>query len=178
MDKKKQKKNRFLKYVRPIALVLLLFALFKGVMILVLLIGLSLSLSYFLNAFKLRNIGIELVTFVAVLSAMKFGPWISLMATFVLITYHMVAGGFFGNYIIWVIPGYCIAAVISGFFPHLDIVTIGTFATLGINANNVLWTGLTSPGFLPKYMIYVITNVMFNIFLFTIFGRVVLLLMI
>ena len=79
----------------------------------------------------------------------------------------MVAGGFLGNYVLWVIPAYCVAALIAGFLPQISIVTLGITITIGINLNNVIFTALTSPGYLPKYLIFVITNILFNVLLFT-----------
>lgn len=164
---KKSKKKKYLKYVKIIAIFLLLFAIFKGVFLLVLLIGLSFTISFLVNHFPIRNLGIELVTFIAVLTGWKYGPLPALLITFVLITYHMIAGGFLGSYVLWVIPAYCVAAIISGFLPQIDITQLGIFMTIGINLNNVFFTAITSLGYLPKYMIFVITNVLFNILLFT-----------
>ena len=163
----KKKKKNYLKFIKIIALFLLLFAIFKGIFLLVLLIGLSLTISFLVNNFPIRNLGIELVTFIAVLTGWKYGPIPALLITFVLITYHMVAGGFLGNYVLWVIPAYCVAAIIAGFLPQIDITLLGIVITIGINLNNIFFTAITSPGYLPKYMIFVITNILFNILLFT-----------
>ncbi len=176
MDKSKKKK--LFNIVRIIAFALLLYLLFKGVALLVLLIALSFGLSFIINHLPIRNIGIELVTFIAVLSGLKYGPWISLIITFILITYHLVAGGFLGIYVLWVIPAYCLTAVISGFFPQADIIMLGSYATIAINANNLFFTAVTSPSFVPKYSLYVITNILFNLLLFSLFGNLFLLFMI
>jgi hypothetical protein len=176
VDKKyKLQLSRILKVV---VLLLILLLVFKKVLVLVILIGISLGLSFFVNNLNLRSFGIELVTLVAVLSGMKFGPWIAALLTFVLILYHLATGGFFGIYWFWVIPAYCLGAIISGFMPATDVSTLGTFVTLGINAVSILFTGLTTPGFLPRYMIYSVTNVIFNIILFSLVARPLLLLMI
>ena len=175
---KKEKKREILKIVRIIAVALLLLAIFKGVLILVILMGLSFSMSYIVNNFGLRKIGLELVTFIAVITGMKYGPWIALLITFILISYHIVAGGFLDTYILWVIPAYCLGGIIAGFLPHMDVVLLGILVTLGICGNNLFWTAMTSPGNIPNYMIYVVTNIMFNVFLFSVFGRIILLLMI
>ena len=163
----KKKKKKYFTYIKIIAVFLLLFALFKGIFLLVLLIGLSLAISFLVNNFPIRNLGIELVTFIAVLTGWKYGPWPALVITFILITYHMVAGGFLGSYVLWVIPAYCVAAIIAGFLPQIGITLLGIVITIGINLNNVAFTAITSPGYLPKYMIFVITNILFNVLLFT-----------
>ena len=168
---KKKQKRKLLNLIRIIAIILLLFAVFKGILVLVILIGLSLAMSYIVNNFGLRQLGLELVTFIAVLTGMKYGPWVAFGITFVLITYHLVAGGFMGNYVLWTIPAWSIAAIISGFLPQANIVSLGIYTTLAINANNVFFTAITRPTFLPTYLIYVITNIIFNIILFSIFGR-------
>jgi hypothetical protein len=117
-----------------------------------------------------------LVTFIGVISGLKYGPWVALGITFILITYHMVAGGFIDKYVLWVIPAYCLAAVISGFMPAADVVQLGIYATFAINISNSLFTILLNPTYLPRYLIYAATNIIFNILLFTFFGKPMLLL--
>ncbi|MFH2020440.1 MAG: hypothetical protein ABIJ34_03440 [archaeon] len=176
MDKKHKKLlSRALKII---AIIVLLFFIFKGLLVLFVLILLSLGLSFIINNLQIRSIGIELVTLIAVLTGMKYGPWTSCVLTFILILYHLATGGFFGPYWFWVIPAYCVAAIISGFMPAADISQLGFYITLGINFNNVLFTGITSPGFLPKYLPYAVTNALFNIILFSLLARPLLLLMI
>ena len=130
-------------------------------------------MSYIVNNFKLRNFGIELVTFIAVLTALKYGPLVSLVISFILILYHLAAGGFFGPYWFWVIPAWAVAGFICGFFQGADVVTVGIYATIGISLNNIIFTAIFSPTFLPKYMSFPITNIFFNIILFNIFGKFV-----
>jgi hypothetical protein len=173
----KEKKRRDLsKILRWVAIVLLLVVILRGFLLLVVLIGLSIAISFLVNNFPIRQLGIELVTFIAVLSGLKYGPWVALLVTFILITYHMVAGGFIGNYVLWVIPAYCVAAVISGFLPYAEVTELGIYATFAINLNNIFFTAITGPTFLPRYIPYAITNVIFNVFLFTVFGQPMLLL--
>lgn len=172
----KARKTQIYNIVRIIGIALLLLIIFKGVFLLVLLIGLSFSMSYVVNNLGLRKIGIELVTFVAVVAGLKYGPWVSLLITFVLITYHLVMGGFLDVYVFWVIPAYCLAAIISGFLPQADVVQLGIYASIAINANNTFFTAIRSPGYLFNYMIYVTTNIIFNVIVFTLFGKPMLLL--
>jgi hypothetical protein len=166
MDKKD--KDKIIHMVRLVAVFLLLLAVLKGILVLGILMALSFSMSYIVNKFKLRQIGIELVTFTSIIAGMRFGPLAGLIVALTLITYHLVAGGFLAAYILWVIPSQCIAGAIAGFFPDSNISQIGLYLTLGINANNVFFTGITSPTYLPKYMIFVITNILFNVFLFSV----------
>jgi hypothetical protein len=173
---KEKNKKKFSLILRGVILTLLFIFLMKGVAFLVILIALSIGLSFIINNFPIRDIGLELVTFIAVLSGLKYGPWVALGITFALIMYHMVAGGFMGNYILWVIPAYCLTALVSGFLPQADVTQLGIYATIAINANNLIFTGITNPGYVPRYMIYVTTNLLFNIFLFTFFGHAMLLL--
>ncbi len=172
----KDKKKKLFLIVRGITILLLLLLIFKGIAFLVIIIALSIGLSFIINNFPIRNIGLELVTFIAVLSGLKYGPWIALAITSILITYHLVAGGFLDKYVLWVIPAYCITAIISGFLPYADVVQLGIYATFAININNIVFTALSNPVYLPKYLIYVITNIIFNILLFTLLGRPMLLL--
>ena len=142
------------------------------------LVILSLAMSYVVNNYGLRQLGLELVTFIGVLSAIKYGPVTGLIVTFVLISYHMLAGGFIANYIFWVIPIYSLVVMLSGFFPTLGIRTLGTYATITINAISTIFTVITSPTYLPKYLPFAITNILFNIILFSILGTPLLLLLI
>ncbi|MCM2325075.1 MAG: hypothetical protein NDI94_01310 [Candidatus Woesearchaeota archaeon] len=175
---RKETKKRLIGYLKLIGIMALLFVIFKGIFILVVLIGLSLSMSYLVNQFKLRNFGIELVTLIAVLVGMKYGPISSLIITFILILYHLAAGGFFGTYWFWVIPSYCLAGVIAGFFQAEDISRLGFFLTLGINIVTSLFTAIATPGFLPKHLPFAVSNVIFNVILFNVLGKTLLLLLI
>ena len=176
MDKKTKK--QLTKIFRIIVIFALCLAIFKGIFVLVILILISLSMSFVVNNLNLRQFGFELVTFVAVLSGMKFGPIPALIISFILITYHMLAGGFFAPYLMWVLPAWSIAGLISGFFPAADISKLGLYITLGININSTFWTAITSPTYLPKFMIFVVTNIIFNFLLFSLLAKPILLLMI
>ena len=162
------KRNEIVTMIKFTAIILLLLVILKGIGILILLILLSFGISFIINNLQIKQIGIELVTLIAVLSGHKYGPWIALAITFILISYHIIAGGFFGNYILWVIPAYCLAALISGYLPFLDLTQLGIYVTLAINMINIFFTALTNPTYLPRYLPYPITNIIFNIFLFTI----------
>ncbi|AJF61661.1 TPA: hypothetical protein HA239_03780 [Candidatus Woesearchaeota archaeon] len=174
----KEKKKQLLNIARIVAIVLLLYVVLKGILVLSVLILLSLSMSYIINNYGLRQYGLELVTLVAVLTGVKYGPVPSLILTFILITYHMLAGGFFAKYVFWVIPAYTIAGFISGFFPATAVTALGLYATLGINISNTFFTAVTSPGYLFKYLPFAVTNVIFNVILFAVAARPLLLLMI
>jgi len=178
MKKQNQDKAQLVRIIRWIAVFVLLLAIFRGVFILGLLILASFSMSFVINNLNLRQFGFELVTLVAVLSGMKYGPLPALIISFILITYHMLAGGFFASYLLWVIPAWSIAGLVAGFFPAADISQLGIYITLGINANNVVWTGITSPGYLPKFMVFVVTNIVFNFIIFSVLAKPLLLLMI
>ncbi|MEK6917022.1 MAG: hypothetical protein AABW92_04720 [Nanoarchaeota archaeon] len=177
----KEKKKQFLKIFRIVVIILLLYAIFKGVLgilILSILILLSLSMSYIVNIYGLRQFGLELVTLVGVLAGVKYGPLPAFILTFVLITYHLLAGGFFAQYVFWVIPSYSIAGALAGFFSGIDIAILGLYLTLGINITNTFFTAITSPGYLFKYLPFAITNVIFNAILFATIAKPLSLLMI
>ena len=160
----------YLKYFRLAAIVLMLLIIFKGIFVLGVLVVLSLSMSYIVNYLKIRKVGVELVTLVGVLAAVKYGPLTGAVISFVLISYHLLAGGFIANYVFWVIPAYTIAAAVAGILPGADIAVLGVYLSIAINVNNSLFTLVTSPAYLPNYLIYAITNVFFNFILFNAFG--------
>jgi len=172
MDILKKKKN----IVRAIVILLLLYLVLGQWFVLSVLMAISLSMSYLVNKLNLRQFGFEFVTFIAVIlgASKKFSPLFALGITFILITYHLVAGGFIAQYVFWVIPAYCVAAILAGIFYGGNIIRLGIYLSVAINTNNVFFTAVKSPGFLAKYMQYVITNIIFNVFLFSLLGKLIL----
>ena len=133
---KKKNDTSYKKYLLFLAIFLLLFIIFKGVLIIAILIILSLGMSYIVNNYNLRQYGFELVTFVGVLTGMKYGPLYGLIVSFILITYHMVFGGFIAQYVFWVIPSYSLAGLIAGFFPNSSVSNLGFYLALFTNIIN------------------------------------------
>ncbi|NTV23468.1 MAG: hypothetical protein HGA85_03775 [Nanoarchaeota archaeon] len=169
MDRKKA-----YKYMRYVGIAALILAIFGGKALFVLLIAMSLGLSFVIQNFPIRQLGLELVTFIAVLTGMRYGALAAVIVTFVLISYHLVMGGFISTYVLWVIPSYCLAGLIAGIFPNADIQAMGTYLTIMINSINSFFTLITSPSQIAKYLPYAVTNILFNIFLFTFFARLAL----
>ena len=168
---KNSRRKRLFKTVKIVAIALLLLTILKGVGILVLLIALSIGLSFFINNFPIRQIGIELVTFIAVLTGLEYGAVTALVITFILISYHLIASNYIGIYVLWVIPAYCAVAAASGLLQRADVIALGILSTLAINLIEIFFTLITEPANLSKHLPYGITNVIFNILLFTLIGR-------
>ena len=154
-------------------LLLSLMILLRGAIIIPILIIISFSLSFLINNFPIRNVGIELATFIGIIIGRIYGPLWGFISCGSLILIHILAGGFFGIYALWVIPTYAIAGALSGFIKG-DIVSIGIGLSVFINVVEGIFTSIFSPAFLVKHIPYAITNVIFNVILFTLFGNVVL----
>jgi len=136
-------------------------------------IGASLVVSLIIGKLKIKGIGVELVTFVTVLSSLAYGPAAGAIIGLVLIIFHLAIPQYSGAYIIWVIPEYMLAAVVATTLSG-SAASIGIIVTLALNAINVLLTFLVYKEHLPNYLPYVVTNVIFNALLFTQAGEAVL----
>ncbi len=138
-----------------------------------LLIAASLLLSYIVGWLKIKAIGLELVTFITVLSSVAYGPLAGAVIGLALIIFHIAIPQYAGAYIVWVIPEYAFAAVLAGALSG-SIASIGITVTLILNAINVFLTFLVYKENLGKYLPYAFTNVIFNFIFFTQGGEFVL----
>jgi hypothetical protein len=157
-------------------LLLALILLLRGKIIIPILIALSLALSFVINNFPIRNVGLELATFAGVIIGRVYGPWWGLAAGGLLVTIHLFASGYFGLYVLWVIPTYAIASTFSG-FSQGSIVNIGIIATLFINITEAVFTLIFTPGNIIRHITYALTNVIFNVIIFTLLGDAIILIL-
>lgn len=86
---------------------------------------------------------------------------------------YIIVSESFGTYVAWIIPEYTIAGVVAAFYNSIPIATLGTYIVGTIATVNALLTFLFYRFNFGKYLVFAISNVAFNIFLFTMFGETV-----
>ncbi len=140
--------------------------------ILAVLILTSLVISYFVGMFQMaKSIGVELATFTTILAGFVFGPSTGAVVGLFLVITHLTVGHFSaGIYVLWVVPIYVAAGILSGTLAGFSFVTLGIYLMLGINVINLALTAVTFPQNLGNFLPYAVTNVIFNYILFSQFG--------
>ena len=137
------------------------------------LIAISLLLSFAIGQWNIKSIGLELVTFITVLSAMSYGTLAGAIIGLVLIVFHIAIPHYSGAYVIWVIPEYALAAILANILSG-NAASVGITVTLALNAINILFTFIAYKPNLAKYLPYAFTNIIFNVILFNQAGEFVL----
>lgn len=154
------------------ALIIILL-LVTNLFVISLLIGASALLSLAIGKLRIKVVGLELVTFITVLSALAYGPAAGAVIGLVLIIFHLAIPQYSGAYVAWVIPEYVLAAILATAISG-SVGFVGIAVTLILNAINIFLTFLVYKEHLPKYLPYAVTNVIFNVILFTQAGEAVL----
>lgn len=158
--------------VASFAVAIIILAATKLLFIAVL-IGLSLLLSVAIGQWNIRAIGLELVTFITILSSLTYGTLAGAIIGLVLIVFHIAIPHYSGAYVIWVIPEYALAAILANILSG-NVASVGITVTLVLNAINILFTFIAYKPNLGKYLPYAFTNIIFNFVLFSQAGEFVL----
>ena len=108
--------------------VLALLTGFLGQFVIFMIIVTELVLSFFIGQFELRQFGIELVTFVTVLSGVLYGPVIGLAVGMVLVTLRFIITKGLGPYVAYCIPMMGVVGLLAGYSASF----FGSVATAGI----------------------------------------------
>ena len=154
--------------------ILVLVLILQKFFLLVVLIGVSLVISYFTGTYQSKTIGIELVTFTTVLAGFAFGPTTGALIGLILITTHLTIGHFaFGPYIFWTIPFYVAVGILSGTLTGVEFTTLGIYTIIAINALSLILTAITFPQNLGLYIPFAVTNILFNVIIFSQFGPLI-----
>lgn len=122
--------------------------------------------SWSMNKFNMKKVGIELATLSTVLIGVAYGPVIGAAMGLALIILQVSAGQYTGSYIIWVIPSYAVAGFVAGVLGSTDIFLLGFGLTVGMQAVFATLTSVTASGSLSHYLPYAATNVVFNLVVF------------
>ncbi len=159
------------RHIFIIGMALLAILVLTNLLAIALLLAVAFALSFFINKSGLRIIGIELVTFVAVVTGYVYGAFIGVAIALVLVVFHLLVSGYFGVYFAWVIPEYPIAAYIASLMAGHSIVYVGIFITVALNVVNIVFTAAAYRQNLGKHLPYAVTNIAFNIALFMVAGQ-------
>jgi len=153
---------------------LVMILILQKFFLLVVLIVMSLAISYFIGTFQMsKSIGIELVMFTTVLAGFAFGSTTGAVIGLILIITHLIIGHFAaGLYVLWTVPIYIALGVLAGTLTGFDFVTLGIYMTIATNALSIILTAITFPQNLGNYIPFSITNIIFNLILFSQFGPV------
>lgn len=149
---------------------IILLSLFSKIFAILLLLAGVVLVSAVVNHFNLRIIGLELATFATVVSGVVYGPVIGAVVGIILVTIHLLLSGYFGVYYLWVIPGYGLAGYLASQWSAQNIITLGMTITILLHAINMLFSFFFRRQDLFRYLIYVVTNVVFNFIMFAVFG--------
>ena len=149
-----------------VLLLVIVILIATNLLLISLIIATSIILSFAVGRLNIKSVGIELVTFITVLSSLAYGPLAGGVIGLILITVHIAIPQYTGAYVIWVIPEYALAAAVAGMLGG-SIASVGMTVTLLLNAINVFLTFIVYKEHLGRYLPYSITNVIFNIILFS-----------
>ncbi|MBI4015028.1 MAG: hypothetical protein HY365_03685 [Candidatus Aenigmarchaeota archaeon] len=141
----------------------------SGAALAALLCAVSVATSILIGAAKLRSVGIEFVTFSAVVLGVTYGSGIGALAALILMTLHMVIGGYTGAYVLWVLPVYAgvgFAAGTVGGSPFSLGIMLSVFANLA----NIVFTWLFSRQYAAGFLPFAVSNVIFNLVVFRLLG--------
>ena len=135
------------------------------------LVVLAFTLTMIVRTFHLRILGIELVTFLTILAGYLYGPETGMVVGIVSILFHLIGGGYsFGLYYLCILPTYVLIGLLAGVWSAQPITSLGIDLVLLVNGINFLFTLLVTPGGLARHVPFVITDVLFNVMLFTLFA--------
>ena len=142
----------------------------SGMALAALLCVVSVATSILAGATRMRNMGIEFVTFAAVLLGMTYGSGAGALAALVLMALHFAIGGYTGAYILWVLPVYAGVGFAAGVLEGSPFF-IGITLSLAANVANVAFTWLFSRQHVAGFLPFAASNVVFNFLLFKVFGE-------
>lgn len=160
-------------YIFIAGIALLVVLALTNLLVISLLLLLAFMISLFFHKFGLRIIGVELVTFIAVVTGYVYGAFIGAAIAIVLIIFHLLVSGYHGIYFAWVIPEYPVAAYVASLMSAQSIVSVGIFITIALNIVNIIFTAIASRQYLARHLPYALMNVVFNIALFTVAGQLI-----
>lgn len=149
---------------------LALVAIYAKLFAIAVLIAGVVFVSFIVQQFSLRTVGLELVTFATVVSGVIYGPVVGAALGAVLVTFHLVFSGYFGVYYFWVIPVYAFGGFLASQWSGQGIASLGINITLVIHAINMAFTFALNRNNMFNYGLYAVTNVVFNFILFVVFG--------
>lgn len=174
LDFSRDSVNTFMYAIAAFVLLLAVAMLVSDLVLMLFLVLLSIGVTLFVRLTQIRAVGLEIVTFIAIVTGFAYGSVWGASIGFLLMGFHLLASQYLGIYIAWVIPEYAVLGFLAGVFSSMDIVTFGIYSAIGVNAFNIFMTLLLYRQNLAKFALFAVTNIMINIFLFSAFGAPVL----
>lgn len=170
----KAQRKKILRILVVVSILVLLAFTFKSIIrlvVLALIIAINFFFSFLKRFLPLKKyfFGIELILFSTVFTSISFGPKIGFVMGGLLMTINYIGEKRFSRYFIITLSLYSLIGYISYFFRTYNIILFGIL--LSAIYNLVVW--ITVPFFGANrrtLIIFNITNILFNIFLFTMFG--------
>jgi len=121
----------------------------------------------------MKYFGIELTTFTTVLIGFVYGPAAGAVAGLILLVLHLLIARYTpGFYMVWLIPEYMLAGFFSGLLKEIGFATLGVYSTIAINAINIFLSIILDKYSASEIFVYSLTNVLFNVFIFSQLGSI------
>ena len=157
-------------FLAVVLVILLVFA--KGPFLILTFFIATILIALLINISRIRIIGIEFATFIGVVTAIAYDPLTGAILGAVLVAVHMVVANYIGPYIVWVIPAYAIGGYVAGIIGSAgNVVTTGLYTVLLINGISMFFTMIFYRRNIGAYIPYLLTNVIINFFMFSVFGE-------
>jgi len=153
--------------------ILALFLFFSKLTIILVLMAASILMSLFVGATNIKIIGLELVSFVSIITGVIAGPIVGMVVALILIVFHMFMTRSMGLYLLWVIPAYPFVALLASIFSHTSITPLGIALTFILHGIFILFTLILYPNNLVKHLPWSITGILLNVFYFRYFAPLI-----
>lgn len=143
----------------------LLLFLYPAASIAFLMISVTLATAVITKRYGLNRFGIETATFTVVVNGAVFGPQIGALLALITIVLQVMTGSG-GAYILWVVPGYVAAGLVSGFLGTVSLASDGILITVALQVFFGGTTAVLYPSYVGKFIPRALAAIVFNIVLF------------
>lgn len=86
-----------------------------GQFIILLMVAAAVVLAFFVGEFELKKFGVELVTFITVLTGFLYGPMVGLIIGTFLLIIHFILARSLGPYVIYCVPTMAVIGLLAGY---------------------------------------------------------------
>lgn len=138
----------------------------KSVLMIVGLIALTILFSWFASKTKLKNFGLELVTFTTIITGVMFGVLPGAVIGAALMLVHSLICGRIASYLIFLIPLFGVVGAAASLFSWVNIVVLGVGLTVFSHIAFICWQKFSGK-IAFRYIPYLALNGLFNFFLFS-----------
>lgn len=146
---------------------------FLKIFIISILIIATLAVSFLFSKLRVKSLGIELVTFTTVLIGYSYGPGIGMLVGVFLILFHVIIAKYIGSYLLWTFPKYIIIGYLAAVLSFMSIQNIGLLIVVIFNIIYMFLALIFFKDSIVKQLIWISTNIVFNVLLFLFVGPIV-----